>query len=405
MYILVLNCGSSSIKFQVCEMPGYHVYVKGSVGKIGYSDSEFKFEIKNNDSIKESLAIDNHEQGIDLILHTLTSKENSLGFSMSDIAAIGHRVVQGGEKHNVSLQITQPVIDYIEAIKDLAPLHNPNHLSGIYACQKLLPGIPQIAVFDNGFHMTLPRHAYLYALPLELTNKYKIRRYGFHGIAFRSMLEQAQKFLAEDTAKYRIVNMMLGSGTTANAVYYGKSIDVSTGFTPHEGLIQSTRSGDMDAAALLYLIKKENISIEEADNIINKKSGWLGLSGLSNDMREIQEESNKGNQRATDTIDAVCHRFRKYIGAYAAEMAGMDVLIFSGGVGENSWYIRERVCIGFEYMGVKLDLNRNKMLSGEGVISTDDSKVKIIVVNANEEMIIAEDTYEIVAGKTTTTGL
>lgn len=394
MYVLVLNCGSSSVKFQVCKMPDYQVQVKGSIGKIGYLDSEFKFEIKDNDSIKETLAIKNHESGINLILSTLKSKEKSLGFSMADITAIGHRVVQGGEKHNVSTEITQEVIDYIESIQELAPLHNPNHLSGIYACQKLLPNIPQIAVFDNGFHMTLPRHAYLYALPLELTEKHKIRRYGFHGIAFRSMVKQAENFLTKGHDKYRIVNMMLGSGTTANAVLYGKSIDVSTGFTPHEGLIQSTRSGDMDAAALLYLMKKENLSIEDANTLINKKSGWLGLSGLSNDMREIYEESQKGNKRATDTIKAVCHRFRKYIGAYAAEMEGMDVLLFSGGVGENAWYIREKVCKGLEYMGVKLDTDKNKTLSGEGIISCDDSAVKVIVVSANEEMMIAEDTYE-----------
>jgi len=396
MYILVLNCGSSSVKFQVCKMPDYQVQVKGSVGKIGYTDAQFKFEIKDHDSINETLEIKNHESGIELILSTLKSKEKSLGFSLADITAIGHRVVQGGEKLNVSTEITQAVIDYIESIKELAPLHNPNHLAGIYACQKLLPNIPQIAAFDNGFHMSLPRHAYLYAFPLGLSEKYKIRRYGFHGIAFRSMIKEAEKFLIESYSEYRIVNMMLGSGTTANAVLYGKSIDVSTGFTPQEGLIQSTRAGDIDAAALLYLMKNENLSIEDADTLINKKSGWLGLSGISNDMREIYEESQKGNQRASDTIEAVCHRFKKYVGAYAAEMEGLDVLLFSGGVGENAWYIREKVCKGLEYMGIKLDIERNRTLIGEGIISFDQSKVKVIVVSANEEMIIAEDTYEIV---------
>jgi acetate kinase len=396
MYILVLNCGSSSIKFQISEMPDYNIHVKGSIGRIGYKDSEFKFEITDSSPVKEILEIKNHEDGIHLILDTLTKKEEMLAFNLEDLSAIGHRVVQGGEKHNISVKIDDNVVAYIESIKDLAPLHNPNHLSGIYACQKLLPGIPQAAVFDNGFHMTLPRYAYLYALPLEYSEKHKIRRYGFHGIAFRSMVEQSEKFLEKSYDNYRIVNMMLGSGTTANAVLYGKSIDVSTGFTPHEGLIQSTRAGDMDAAALLYLMKKEDLSIEDADNIINKKSGWLGLSGLGNDMREIYEEAQKGNKRASDTIDAVCHRFRKYIGAYTAEMKGIDVLIFSGGVGENAWYIREHVCKGFEYMGIILDTDRNKNLSGEGIISADNSLVKVIVVNANEERIIAEDTFEIV---------
>ncbi|KNZ41906.1 acetate/propionate family kinase [Acetobacterium bakii] len=396
MYILVLNCGSSSVKFQICKMPNYEVLVRGSIGKIGYPDAKFKFEIKNNEPIRKTLAIEDHEDAINHILNTLKSKEAFLGFSLADIQAIGHRIVQGGQKHNVSTIITKEVIDYIESIKDLAPLHNPHHLSGIYTCEKLLPHAAQIAAFDNGFHMSLPRHAYLYGLPLELAEKHKIRRYGFHGIAFRSMIKQAAPFLSESYEKYRIMNMMLGSGTTANAVLYGKSIDVSTGFTPHEGLIQSTRAGDMDAAALLYLMKKENLSINEADTLINKKSGWLGLSGLSNDMEEIYEASQKGSQRAADTIETVCHRFRKYIGAYAAEMKGLDVLLFSGGVGENAWYIREKVCNGLEYMGINLDNQKNKTLTGEGIISCAASPVKVIVVSANEEMIIAEDTYELI---------
>ncbi|WP_373482241.1 acetate/propionate family kinase [Acetobacterium sp.] len=397
MIMLVLNCGSSSVKFQVCRMPEYEVLVKGSIGKIGYSDAEFKLKIKNHVQILETLPIKDHESGIDLILNTLKSKEKSLGFALTELAAVGHRVVQGGEQCNDSIPITPAVIDYIESIKDLAPLHNPHHLSGIYACEKLLPGIPQIAAFDNGFHMTLPRHAYLYALPLELTEKHKIRRYGFHGIAFRSMVTEAEKFLPKDYEGYRIVNMMLGSGTTANAVYYGKSIDVSTGFTPQEGLIQSTRAGDMDAAALLYLMKQENLSLSDADTLINKKSGWLGLSGMGNDMREIYEASLIGNQRAKDTIATVCHRFRKYIGAYAAEMGGLDLLLFSGGVGENAWYIREAVCTGLEFMGIVLDSQKNRELSGEGVISTADSGVQILVVSANEEKVIAEDTFGILS--------
>lgn len=397
MILLVLNCGSSSVKFQVCRMPEYTVLVKGSIGKIGYADAEFKLKIQDHVQILETLPIKDHESGINLILDTLKTREKSLGFALTDLAAVGHRVVQGGQQCNESIPITPAVIAYIESIKELAPLHNPHHLSGIYACAKLLPGIPQIAAFDNGFHMTLPRHAYLYALPLELTEKHKIRRYGFHGIAFRSMISEAEKFLPKKHQAYRIVNMMLGSGTTANAVYYGHSIDVSTGFTPQEGLIQSTRAGDMDAAALLYLMKKENLSLSDADTLINKKSGWLGLSGMGNDMREIYEAAENGNQRASDTIATVCHRFRKYIGAYAAEMGGLDLLIFSGGVGENAWYIREAVCTGLEFMGINLDLQKNRDLSGQGVISRDDSPVQILVVSANEEKVIAEDTFAILS--------
>lgn len=395
MYILVLNCGSSSIKFQICKMPEYSIHAKGSVGRIGYVDSEFRFNTGNGGDREEILEVRNHEAGINLILEKLKSVEGELEFSLNDIGAVGHRIVQGGEKQNVSTLLSEEVIEYIESIRDLAPLHNPNHLAGIYACKKLLPHVPQIGVFDNGYHMTVPRHAYLYGLPHEYTEKYGIRRYGFHGIAFRSMIEQAQQFLEKDYREYRIVNMMLGSGTTANALLHGRSVDVSTGFTPHEGLIQSTRSGDMDAAALLYLMKKENLSIEDADTMINKKSGWFGMSGISNDMREIYEEAENGNERAQNTIDAVCYRFRKYIGAYAAAMEGMDVLIFSGGVGENAWYIRERVCRGLGFLGIELDMDRNEVLQGEGVISSDNSRVKVIVVRANEEKIIAEDSYGI----------
>lgn len=388
MNILILNCGSSSIKFQIAEMPDYNVIIQGSVERIGYEDAEFKFSLAKQKIIQPVL---NHEEGINLIINTLF--KSNFGIETKDINAIGHRVVQGGDKQNISVLIDDKVIDYIESIKDLAPLHNPNHLAGIYACRKLLPNVPQVAVFDNGFHMSLPRSTYIYGIPYEYYEKYRIRRYGFHGIAFRSMAEEVDKILNETHKNYKIVNLMLGSGTTANALKYGKSVEVSTGFTPHEGLIQSTRAGDIDAAAILYLMKKENLSIEQADELINKKSGWKGLSGISNDMREIYQASQSGNERAKLTIDAVCHRFKKYVGAYSAIMEGIDILVFSGGVGQNAPYIREKVCKGLEYMGIELDQYKNQNTAG--IISKDSSKVKVIVVNANEEKIIAQDTYEI----------
>jgi len=388
MNILILNCGSSSIKFQIAEMPDYNVIIQGSVERIGYEDAEFKFSLAKQKIIQPVL---NHEEGINLIINTLF--KSNFGIETKDINAIGHRVVQGGDKQNISVLIDDKVIDYIESIKDLAPLHNPNHLAGIYACRKLLPNVPQVAVFDNGFHMSLPRSTYIYGIPYEYYEKYNIRRYGFHGIAFRSMAEEVDKILNETHKNYKIVNLMLGSGTTANALKYGKSVEVSTGFTPHEGLIQSTRAGDIDAAAILYLMKKENLSIEQADELINKKSGWKGLSGISNDMREIYQASQSGNERAKLTIDAVCHRFKKYVGAYSAIMEGIDILVFSGGVGQNAPYIREKVCKGLEYMGIELDQYKNQNTAG--IISKDTSKVKVIVVNANEEKIIAQDTYEI----------
>jgi acetate kinase len=388
MNILILNCGSSSIKFQIAEMPDYNVIIQGSVERIGYEDAEFKFSLVKQKTIQPVL---NHEEGINLIINTLF--KSNFGIETKDINAIGHRVVQGGDKQNISVLIDDKVIDYIESIKDLAPLHNPNHLAGIYACRKLLPNVPQVAVFDNGFHMSLPRSTYIYGIPYEYYEKYNIRRYGFHGIAFRSMAEEVDKILNETHKNYKIVNLMLGSGTTANALKYGKSVEVSTGFTPHEGLIQSTRAGDIDAAAILYLMKKENLSIEQADELINKKSGWKGLSGISNDMREIYQASQSGNERAKLTIDAVCHRFKKYVGAYSAIMEGIDILVFSGGVGQNAPYIREKVCKGLEYMGIELDQYKNQNTAG--IISKDSSKVKVIVVNANEEKIIVQDTYEI----------
>ncbi|KOA20009.1 acetate kinase [Clostridium homopropionicum DSM 5847] len=397
MKILVLNCGSSSIKFQVAEMPEYEVLAKGSIGRIGYEDSEFKYSGKGLDEKLVICPILNHEEGINLILKTLFDPTTGMNIKLEDISAIGHRVVQGGDKNSISLVIDDTVINNIEEIKDLAPLHNPNHLAGIYACRKLLPNVPQVAVFDNGFHSTLPKSTYLYGLPYEYYEKYKIRRYGFHGIAFRSMAEGVKKLLNRPFTEFKIVNMMLGSGTTANAVLYGKSMEVSTGFTPHEGLIQSTRAGDLDAAALLYLMKKESLSVDQIDDLINKKSGWKGLSGINNDMREIYNSANEGNERAKITIDTVCHRFKKYIGAYAAILEGIDLLVFSGGVGENAWYIREKVCKGLEFIGIDLDKDKNKALKGAGIISKENSKVKILVTYANEEKIIAEDTFELIS--------
>ena len=390
MNILILNCGSSSIKFQIAQMPQYNVIIQGSVERIGYEDAEFKHSLAKEKIVQPIM---NHEEGINLIINTLF--KSNLGIEVEDINAIGHRVVQGGDKQNISVRIDEYVTNYIESIKDLAPLHNPNHLAGIYACIMLLPDVPQVEVFDNGFHMSLPKSAYIYGIPYEYYEKYNIRRYGFHGIAFRSMAEEVDKVLNESHKNYKVVNLMLGSGTTANAMKYGKSVEVSTGFTPHEGLIQSTRAGDIDTAAILYLMKKENLTIAQADELINKKSGWKGLSGISNDMREIYEASENGDERASLTIDAVCHRFKKYVGAYSAIMEGIDILVFSGGVGQNAPYIREKVCKGLEYMGIELDEHKNNTKTG--IISKDSSKVKIIVVNANEEKIIAKDTYEIVS--------
>ncbi|MGI6160633.1 MAG: acetate/propionate family kinase [Christensenellales bacterium] len=398
MNILILNCGSSSVKFQVAVMPGYKIIAKGGVGRIGYDDAEFTYHAGSVNQ-RVTAAVADHKQAIALMLETLFGADSNTGITAGDIDAVGHRVVQGGSLRSDSVIIDSSVISDIESIKELAPLHNPNHLAGIYACAQLLPDVVQVAVFDNGFHSTLPEQAYLYGLPHEYHSKHAIRKYGFHGIAFRSMAEGVKRLTGRGADQYKIVNMMLGSGTTANASLYGKSVEVSTGFTPLEGLIQSTRTGDLDPAALLYIMNKENLSPQEADELVNKRSGWSGLSGISNDMREIYDAAQNGNARAEAAIAAACHRFKKYIGAYSAVMGGVDMLVFSGGVGENAWYIRNRVTEGLGFLGLELDEDKNSSLSGEGIISSDGSKAKILVVSANEEKIIAQDTYALVNKK------
>lgn len=392
MIIFVLNCGSSSIKYQIIDMPSERILVTGSISRIGYEDAKFTFN-----SIAVTTHIKDHEQGINHLLNTIEQEKENTGLSLSDIDAVGHRVVQGGGKMNVSRIIDDSIISYIESIADLAPLHNPNHLKGIYTFKKLLPGIKQVVVFDNGFHTSIPEYVYTYGLNHEISDRLKIRKYGFHGIAFRSMLKKAEHLLGMNLDNKKIVNMMLGSGTTANATLNGKSFEVSTGFTPHEGLIQSTRAGDIDAAAILYMMDKDHLSTQEADEIINKKSGWSGMSGIGNDMHDIEIAAKNGDERASVTIDAVAHRFKKYIGAYAAAMGGIDILIFSGGVGENDSDMRGKVCTGLEFLGIEMDSEANKNGRGERIISTKTCKTLVLVVNANEESIIAQDTYKLLS--------
>ena len=391
MIIFVLNSGSSSIKYKIFKMPEGRVLISGGISRIGYADAKFTFEAG---SITEKVQpIENHEQGIDLLLKTIEEQQSITGISLADIHAAGHRVVQGGSKMNVSRIVDENIIDYIQSIAPLAPLHNPNHLKGIRAVQKLLPDLPQAVVFDNGYHTTIPEHVYTYGLNYETAQRLKIRKYGFHGIAFRSMTAKAAILLGEDLSDKKIVNMMLGSGTTANATLNGKSFEVSTGFTPQEGLIQSSRAGDIDAAAVLYMMRQDNLTPDEADEMLNKNSGWSGLSGIGLDMYDIITAAKQGNNRAQLTVDAVVHRFKKYIGAYAAVMGGVDILIFSGGVGENSAEIHANVCNGLEFLGIELDEAANSGCSSERIIST--GRVKVLIVNADEEQMIAKDTYEL----------
>ncbi|SHE54975.1 acetate/propionate family kinase [Alkalibacter saccharofermentans] len=395
MNMLVINCGSSSIKGQLVKMPDYDVAAKFSIGRVGKEDAHFSIKAKGRDDFFEVIPVRNHEEGIKSMLRRLFEGQDKI-MDMEDIAAVGHRVVHGGDKMSDSVLVDENVIDYIESICDLAPLHNPAHLAGIEACKKLMPGVPQVTVFDNGYHHELPKAVYTYAIPYEYAEKYNIRKFGFHGIAFRSMLEDCKKILGESLDGKKIILLMLGSGTTANASMNGKSCEVSTGFTPLEGLIQSTRSGDTDLAVFTFLMKKEALTPEDIDDMANKQSGWLGMSGISSDMREIYDAASKGDDRAKNAIDVVCHRIKKYIGAYAAVLGGVDVVAFGGGVGEHAWYIREKVLENLEFLGIDLDVEKNREFTGEGAITFSNSKTSVLVTKVDEEKVIAEDTYKII---------
>lgn len=373
-------------------MPSYTTLASVDVSRIGLLYSEIRVRTEKTERVFKKV-ISNHEEGIKAVLDALFEE---LPFGVVDIDVVGHRIVHGG-KMRESTFVDQALIDYLKEISDLAPLHNPAHIAGILACDKALPGVRQVAVFDNGFHQTLSKAASSYAIPYPLAEKYGIRKYGFHGIAFRSMLEECKVLLQNDLKDLKVVLLMLGSGTTANANINGVSLDVSTGFTPHEGLIQSTRSGDIDAAVYTYLMKKEGYSIEDVDDLMNRQGGWFGLSGISSDLREIHQAAQEGNPRAQNAIDALCHRIKKYVGAYAAVMGGLDLLVFGGGVGEHAWYIREQVCHDMNFLGIELDREINRNQKGPGVVTYPHSKAKVLVTKVDEEKIIAFDAFKLLS--------
>lgn len=389
--VLILNCGSSSIKCKIAAMPQYEVLASVDISRIGLSYSEIQIRHKERQRVFQETVAD-HEEGISRILRLISEE---LNVSLDEIALVGHRVVHGG-KMRESAFVEESLIEYLKEIADMAPLHNPAHIAGMLACSKEMPDVPQVAVFDNGYHQTLSKSAFTYAIPYQLAEKHKIRKYGFHGIAFRSMLESSKWVLNSDLKDQKTVLLMLGSGTTANACINGISMDVSTGFTPHEGLIQSTRSGDIDAAAYTYLMKKEGLSVEEVEDLMNRKGGWAGISGLSSDLREIHTAALQGDERAQTAIDALCHRIKKYIGGYAAILGGIDLLVFGGGVGEHAWYVREQVCRDMGFLGLELDQEKNEKKNGPRVISANHSKAKILVVAVDEEKIIAQDAFQMV---------
>jgi len=396
MNVFILNCGSSSIKYQLIQMPEQNLLAKGLVEKIGLEDSSMTHTV-NGEKVKFEKNIPDHTTGIKTVFEVCVNEEVGVIKDINEIEAVGHRVVHGGEDFSGSVHITPEVIAAMEKNIDLAPLHNPANLAGIYAINKLLPKTPQVGVFDTAFHQTMPAYAYLYGLPYRLYEKYKIRRYGFHGTSHKYVAQQACKFLGMDIDHSKLITCHLGNGSSIAAVKNGKSVDTSMGLTPLEGLIMGTRMGDIDAGALLYLADKEDLSIDQMNKLINKESGVYGISGISPDMRELEDAAAKGNERAQLALDMFHYRVKKYIGAYVAAMGGVDAIVFTGGIGENGWETRRDICSGLEYLGLEIDPEKNTGLRSKAAeISKDGNKVKAIVMPTNEELAIALDTFDLV---------
>ena len=396
MKILVLNCGSSSIKYKLFEMESKQVMAQGGVEKIGLPDSFLLVKLPTGEKVKIEKPMPEHTVGIQLILDTLVDEKIGCIKDLKEINAVGHRVVHGGEKFNQSVIITPEVKEMIIKCAELAPLHNPANLKGIDAIEQTLPGVPQVAVFDTAFHQTMPDYAYMYALPYELYEKYAIRRYGFHGTSHRYVSARACEFLGVDPKGKKIVTAHIGNGGSCAAVMDGKSVDTSMGLTPVEGLMMGTRVGDLDLGAATYIMDKEGLDTAAFNTLINKKSGLFGVSGVSSDARDIDQAVREGNARANLAREMFIYRVKKYIGAYAAAMNGVDIIVFTGGIGENDDYIREGISTGLTYLGAEFDKEANKVRGEERVISTPNSKVTICIIPTDEELMIASDTAALI---------
>ena len=396
MKILVLNCGSSSIKYKLFEMESKQVMAQGGVEKIGLPDSFLLVKLPTGEKVKIEKPMPEHTVGIQLILDTLVDEKIGCIKDLKEINAVGHRVVHGGEKFNQSVIITPEVKEMIIKCAELAPLHNPANLKGIDAIEQTLPGVPQVAVFDTAFHQTMPDYAYMYALPYELYEKYAIRRYGFHGTSHRYVSARVCEFLGVDPKGKKIVTAHIGNGGSCAAVMDGKSVDTSMGLTPVEGLMMGTRVGDLDLGAATYIMDKEGLDTAAFNTLINKKSGLFGVSGVSSDARDIDNAVREGNARANLAREMFIYRVKKYIGAYAAAMNGVDIIVFTGGIGENDDYIREGISTGLTYLGAEFDKEANKVRGEERVISTPNSKVTICIIPTDEELMIASDTAALI---------
>ena len=396
MKVLVINCGSSSLKYQVLDMTNESLLAKGLVERIGLEGSVITHEKIGMDKYKLVTPMESHKDAIEQVIMALQDKEHGVVKSMDGIGAVGHRVVHAGEHYADSVLITEEVIKVLEECVELAPLHNPPNLMGIDACRQLMPNTPMVAVFDTAFHQTMPPESYIYAIPYEYYTKYHIRRYGFHGTSHKYVAQRASDILNVGLDDLKLITCHLGNGASVSAIKRGKCIDTSMGFTPLEGLVMGTRSGDIDPAIVTYIREKENLPQGVANEILNKKSGVLGISGVSSDFRDLEEAVAQGNERAALALKVFAHKVRFYIGAYIAEMNGVDAIIFTAGVGENDVSMREIICSELGNLGIKLDPVRNKIRGQETIISKDDSRVKLLLIPTNEELMIARDTYRIV---------
>ena len=399
MKVLVINCGSSSLKYQVLDMTNESLQAKGLVERIGMEGSILTHEkIGAEDKFVLETPMEDHKAAIGYVLEAVADPDHGVVKSMSEIGAVGHRVVHAGEKFSSSVLITDDVVKALEECVALAPLHNPPNLLGIAACKELMPETPMVGVFDTAFHQTMPPESYIYALPYEYYTKYGVRRYGFHGTSHKYVAQRAADMLNVNLEDLKLITCHLGNGASVSAIKRGKCIDTSMGFTPLEGLVMGTRSGDIDPAIVTFIREKENLPQGKANEILNKKSGVLGISGVSSDFRDLEEAVAEGNERAALALKVFAHKVKFYIGAYIAEMNGVDAIVFTAGVGENDVSMRELICNELGNLGIKLDLVKNKVRGKETIISADDARVKVLLIPTNEELMIARDTYNIVKG-------
>lgn len=392
MKILVLNCGSSSIKYKLYNMDDHSVMAAGGAERIGLDEAFVKVTMPDGEKKKIMHDMPDHKEGVNFVFSLLTDPEIGAIKSLDEIDAVGHRIVQGGDLFEKSVIVDESVERGIESLCDLAPVHNAGHLKGIRAVDKLMPDVPQVCVFDNAFHSTMPDYAYLYAVPYELYEKYHVRRYGFHGTSHRYVSQRVCEFLGRDISTQRIITCHIGNGASVTAVKFDKCVDTSMGLTPLAGVMMGSRSGDIDASAVTYIMEKLGLQPQEMAEYLNKQSGVLGISGVSSDMREVEAAAADGNRRARLALDMYCYRIKKYIGAYAAAMGGVDIIVWTAGVGENQTDVREDSCKGLEFLGIKIDHEANNTQGKEAVISAPDSKVTVCVIPTDEELMIAKDT-------------